>query len=43
MGEYAEYGLDQQRLMWYVFRLWDSVEGLTLETSANTISHPGVL
>ena len=25
VGEYAEYGFDQQRLMWYVFRLWDMV------------------
>ena len=23
MGEYAEYGFDQQRLIWYVFCLWD--------------------
>ena len=23
MGEYAEYGFDQQRLIWYDFRLWD--------------------
>ena len=23
MSEYAEYGFDQQRLIWYVFRLWD--------------------
>ena len=38
VGEYAEYGFDQQRLIWYVCRLWDmavcSDEGLTLETSA---------
>ena len=43
MGEYAEYGFDQQRLIWYVCCLWDMVfwiwsrvcsdEGLTLETS----------
>ena len=25
VGEYAEYGFDQQRLIWYVFRLWDMV------------------
>ena len=25
MGEYAEYGFDQQRLIWYVCRLWDMV------------------
>ena len=25
MGEYAEYGFDQQRLIWYVCRLWDVV------------------
>ena len=25
LGEYAEYGFDQQRLTWYVFRLWDMV------------------
>ena len=25
VGEYAEYGFDQQRLIWYVFRLWDRV------------------
>ena len=39
MGEYAEYGFDQQRLIWYVCRLWDMEqtlldEGLTLQTSA---------
>ena len=25
VGEYAEYGFDQQRLIWYVFRQWDMV------------------
>ena len=25
VGEYAEYGFDQQRLTWYVFRVWDMV------------------
>ena len=25
MGEYAEYEFDQQRLIWYVFRLWEMV------------------
>ena len=25
MGEYAEYGFDQQRLIWYVGHLWDMV------------------
>ena len=25
VGEYAEYGFDQQRLIWYVCRLWDIV------------------
>ena len=25
VGEYAEYGFDQQRLIWYVCRLWDMV------------------
>ena len=25
VGEYAEYGLDQQRLIWYVCRLWAMV------------------
>ena len=25
MSEYAEYGFDQQRLIWYVCRLWDMV------------------
>ena len=30
VGEYAEYGFDQQRLIWYDC----SDEGLTLETSA---------
>ena len=25
VGEYAEYGFDQQRLIWYVFRLCDMV------------------
>ena len=25
VGEYAEYGFDQQRLIWHVFRLWDMV------------------
>ena len=25
MSEYAEYGFDQQRLIWHVFRLWDMV------------------
>ena len=25
VGEYAEYGFDQQRLIWYVCRLWDTV------------------
>ena len=25
VGEYAEYGFDQQRLIWYVYRLWDMV------------------
>ena len=28
VGEYAEYGFDQQRLIWYVFRLWDMVFSL---------------
>ena len=23
VGEYAEHGFDQQRLIWYVCRLWD--------------------
>ena len=25
IGEYAAYGFDQLRLIWYVFRLWDMV------------------
>ena len=25
VDEYAEYGFDQQRLIWYVCRLWDIV------------------
>ena len=25
VGEYTEYGFDQQRLIWYVCRLWDMV------------------
>ena len=25
MGEYTEYGFDQQRLIWYVVRQWDMV------------------
>ena len=25
VGEYAEYGFDQQMLIWYIFRLWDMV------------------
>ena len=25
MGKYAEYVFDQQRFLWYVFRLWDMV------------------
>ena len=25
VGELAEYGSDQQRLLWYVIRLWDMV------------------
>ena len=25
VGEYAEYGFDQQRLIWYVCFLWDVV------------------
>ena len=25
VGEYVEYGFDQQRLIWYVCRLWDMV------------------
>ena len=25
VGEYTEYGFDQQRLIWYVFRLWGMV------------------
>ena len=25
VGEYTEYGFDQQRLIWYVFHLWDMV------------------
>ena len=25
LGEYAEYGCDQQGLIWYVFRLWNAV------------------
>ena len=25
MCEYTEYGFDQQRLLWYVFHLWDMV------------------
>ena len=25
VGEYAEYRFDQQRLIWYVCRLWDMV------------------
>ena len=25
MGEYTEYGFDQQRLIWYVYHLWDMV------------------
>ena len=25
VGEYAGYGFDQQRLIWYVFCLWDMV------------------
>ena len=28
VGEYAEYGFDQQRLIWYVHRLWDMVSRL---------------
>ena len=25
VGEYAEYWFDQQRLIWFIFRLWDIV------------------
>ena len=25
VGEYVEYGFDQQKLIWYVCRLWDMV------------------
>ena len=25
VGEYAEYGFDQQRLIWHVRRVWDMV------------------
>ena len=25
IAKYAAYGFDQQRLIWYVFRLWDIV------------------
>ena len=31
MGEYAEYGFDQQSLIWYVCRLWDMVFSLCFE------------
>ena len=37
VGEYAECGFDQQRLIWYVFRLWDKVFRLFDCTTSNTI------
>ena len=30
-GEYAEYGFDQQKLIWYVFHLWDMVFSWSFE------------
>ena len=38
MGEYAEYGFDQQRLIWYVCRLWEHL--LDVENKGSDLSKP---
>ena len=38
VGEYTEYGFDQQKLIWYVFRLWGMVFSRTPQAK-NAVSN----